>query len=253
MRGRGGRYRVFIDAHALDKSARRRRAPRPGKGAPPLPADPEASPSWRLCAGDAPGDPRPSRLGGCEAPDPGSRRRGAARAPSRPAGRPALTPRPAPAGLGSDRAPSLRVAGFCSQQWRRRRRAGPGRGRRAIGLPPPARLLPSCRSRGLIARGECVRGAAAALTQRARRPHKGARGRRGGALPGDPAPHGDPGVGGETGDGIAPAQGRPRAAGGHPRLEAEDGGRERGGLRCARLGRRPGREAIGSERETGVP
>lgn len=164
-------------------------------------------------------------------PGPGSRAGGSS--PGAPRSlRPALTPRPAPAGLGSGRAPSLRVARSRSQQWRRRRRAGPGRGHRAIGLPPPARRLPSCRSRGLIERGECVRVAAAALTQRAHRPHKGARaGRRGEHSPGDPV--------------IARTWGRGNrgGVGSHPGWEAPSGGRVPTGLEAG-----DGEEAGGQER-----
>lgn len=165
-------------------------------------------------------------------PGPGSRARRVQ--PGRPAVPPAaLTPRPAPAGLGSDRAPSLRVARSGSQQWRRRRRAGPGRGRRAIGLPPPARRLPSCRSRGLIERGECVRVAAAALTQRAQRPHKGARaGRSGERSPGDPAVAGTWGRGDRAGVGSRPRWEAPSGGRAPTGLEAGDGEGAGGQGRC---------------------
>ncbi|XP_069396815.1 putative HTLV-1-related endogenous sequence [Delphinus delphis] len=175
-------------------------------------------------------DPCPSHLGKCAALYPAPRRKGPTRAPRGPACRPALTPRPAPAGLDSDRTPSLRVARSRSQQWQRRRRAGPGRGHRAIGLPPPARHLPSCRSRGLTARCECVRvAAAAALTQRARAGRTKKRGAgAGGRSPWTPRPPGPRLVGGDKGDVIAPRMGGSEGATG---LEAGDGEKERCGLR----------------------
>lgn len=56
---------------------------------------------------------------------------------------PALTPRPAPADLGSKRAPRFRVARSRAQQWRRRRR-GRGISDWVLCLPPPraASFLP---------------------------------------------------------------------------------------------------------------
>lgn len=56
---------------------------------------------------------------------------------------PALTPRPAPASLGSKSAPRLRVARSRVQQWRRRRR-GRGISDWVLRLPPPraASFLP---------------------------------------------------------------------------------------------------------------